>query len=295
MSTIFGCTRIVTTDKFSPELFLELVEKYKVTSIFSATSQLVSVLKCKLITKVNLTTLKSIVVGGAKVPYATTVQFSKYAPNSMTCVCYGMSEFGGAIAMNYPPLKNDAVGRLVIGASVKIVDKNGKRLGTNENGEICAKFPIPFYGYYNNLEATINLFDDEGFIQTGDIGRFDTDGNLYFVDRKKDILKYRSYMVSPTEIEDFLINLNGIKLVCVVGVDDYESGDLPAVVIVRAENSNITEKDVFEMAAEQFSDAKKLRGGVYFVDLLSVTASGKIIRKEVKHMVNDLYRLKMDH
>lgn len=129
MPTISGCTRIITTETFSPELFLNLTEKYRATNIIIATFQLISVLKCKSISNKDLSSLKIVQVGGSKVPYKTTIQLSKYAPNSMTCVGYGMSETCGLISMNYPPLWNDAVGRLSSGCQVKIIDENGKRLG----------------------------------------------------------------------------------------------------------------------------------------------------------------------
>lgn len=164
----------------------------------------------------------------------------------------------------------------------------------NENGEIFVKSLIRFYGYYNNPEATMDLFDEEGFIRTGDIGRFDDNGNLYFVDRKKDILRYKGFMISPTEIEDVLISTPGIKAVCVCGVDDSESSDLPAAAIVQSENLYLTESYIHNVIAEQFSDSKKLRGGIYFVESLPFNSSGQIDRKEVKHMVNEFYRMKMD-
>lgn len=294
MPTISGCTRIITTETFTPELFLDLTETYKATNIIIPTFQLISVLKCKTISEKNLSSIKIVQVGGSKVPYKTTIQLSKYAPNSMTCVGYGMSETCGPISMNYPPHWNDAVGRLSSGFQVKIIDEYGNRLGVNENGEICVKSIIRFYGYYNNPEATMNLFDNEGYIRTGDIGRFDHNGNLYFVDRKKDILRYNGFMISPTEIEDFLINIPGIDGICICGVDDSGSNDLPAAAIVRNENFNLPESIINDVIAEQFSDSKKLRGGIYFVESLPLAVCGKIDRKEVKHIINECYRMKMD-
>lgn len=86
-------------------------------------------------------------------------------------------------------------------------------------------------------------------MKTGDIGHFDEDGNLYFVDRKKDLLKYCNAHVSPSEIDTFLTETSDIKSACVVGIPDADSNDLPAAVIVRSEESKITENDVFNLVA----------------------------------------------
>lgn len=153
---------------------------------------------------------------------------------------------------------------------------------------------INFSGYYGNKAATDALYDSEGFIQTGDIGHFDKDGLLYVTDRKKDFIKYCNYMISPSEIEDFLVGCPDVASVCVVGITDRFAGDLPAAVIVRERKSAITEQEISEMVEKKFADSRKLRGGVYFVDALPLTASNKKQRQKAKLLATELYRAKVE-
>lgn len=159
-----------------------------------------------------------------------------------------MSEVGGVISANMGTNDKDTVGKLQVERCVKIVDEEGNRCGVNIDGEICVKLNHKCLGYFGNQKATDELFDAEGFAHTGDIGRFDEDGFLYLVDRKKELLKYNSEQISPSEIEAHLIKSTYIKAVCVVGIPENGT-EFPAAVVVRADGSNITEKDVLDLIA----------------------------------------------
>ncbi|XP_031623989.1 probable 4-coumarate--CoA ligase 1 [Contarinia nasturtii] len=280
---INGSTRIITTESFTPELHLQFIEKYRVTFILSVSHQMALLLKCDRIDHTDLSSLKLQMVGGAKCSFNIHREINAKLPNGKVVSGYGMSEASSAISMNLGD--NDSVGQLLGSFIVKIVDENGNRCGIGENGEICFKTNYKFLGYFGNQKATDEVFDDEGFFLTGDIGHFDEDGNLYFIDRIKELIKYCNFQISPSQIETFLIELPDIKGACIIGIPgEVASNDLPAAYIVRNEASNITEKDIFNLVADHFADYCKLRGGVYFVDSLPVTPSGKIMRRKVKEL-----------
>lgn len=287
--TILNCTRIITTDDYTPELLLELIATHRATKVMASPFQLISALKCSEMSSADLASIKVIMASGSKAPYDLGTQFRKHIPNGSFTVGYGMSETSGFISVNIPREDNDSVGRLAPGLQAKVVDKDGRRLGVDAVGEIRIRPPFRVLGYFNNPEATVDLLDDEGFVCTGDVGRFDERGNLFLLDRKKDFLKYKNFMISPSEIEGFLITVPGVSAVCVVGVDDAESTDLPAAAVVRTETSTITQQDISDSVARNFSDVKKLRGGVHFFDALPTTPSGKVLRREVKRKVAEMY------
>lgn len=158
-----------------------------------------------------------------------------------------MTEIGGLIAINHPFARANSVGELSQGATVKIIDGNGDNCSIGKDGEICFKTFYPFNGYYNNQEATDQTTDQSGWIHSGDIGHFDENGFLYIVDRIKDILKYCNYQISPTEIENVIIKLNGVASVCVVGIPDLLANELPAAVIVRNDEYDVTEQMVIDI------------------------------------------------
>lgn len=182
LSSTFSCaTRIITTDAYSPELYLELIGKYKVTRGFASTFQFIQMVKLDETTERNLSSVNLIVVGGSKVPNDIFNSFKEKFPNGTILVGYGLSELGGGISFEFPFTGDDSVGNLVSNVQAKIIDDNGNRLGINEIGEICAKKPNYFSGYYNDPESSAKLIDNEDFIRTGDVGRFDENGKLHIL------------------------------------------------------------------------------------------------------------------
>lgn len=197
-----------------------------------------------LIGTVNLASITTMMCGGSKVYEHIRQKMNFFLPNGELRVLYGMSEPGGILTMNYPTSVPGSVGKMAPKFQAKILDDENGKCGIGVNGEICFRSTYPLLGYYRNETATDELMLDDGYFRTGDIGHFDVDGNLFLVDRKKDILKYMSNHVSPSEIENVILQLNGVKLVSVVGVPDVKYMDLPAAVIVRNGVDDVTEDDV---------------------------------------------------
>lgn len=292
--TIRGAMRIITTENFSPELQFRMVEDYKVTFILSPPYHVGLSLKSDRLKSADLSSVVFQLVGGSKVPTEMPEQWSKYLKNgNSVSAAYGFSEAGGIITLDYPRSgKKGSIGNLCPGLIVKIIDDKGKRCGSNVDGEICTKSQIKFLGYFGNEKATRDLYDTEGFLMTGDIGHFDDDGNLYIVDRKKDLLKYRNHQLTPGEIEDFLILRPEIDSVCVVGIPDGNGSDLPAAVVIRSKNMNISEEEISKSIADHFADYYKLRGGVYFVESFPMSSVGKLLRRKVLEFAIELFNKK---
>lgn len=248
---INGSTRIITTQPFNPELQLEFIEKYRVTFVLNSPHHLTTLLKCDRLHETDLSSVKYSLVGGAKCSFHVQTELSSLMPNGKVYAAYGLSEAAGLISMNSSD--KDAIGQLANGFSVKIIDDDGNRCGVGEDGEICFKGNYKFLGYYGNQQATDEVLDADGFFLTADIGHFDDVGNLYIVDRKKDLIKYCGFQISPSQIEAQLIQSPDIKAVCVVGIpDDNNATELPAAIVVRCDKSNITQERVSEMVAGKF-------------------------------------------
>lgn len=191
--------------------------------------------------------------GGSKLSINTALIIKNYLKNGLIIQVYGMSEVAGCTSAGIVQNESDtSVGQLGFGHQVKIIDNDGKRLGVNESGELYTKTKFKFLGYFNNEEETKKSIDNEGFLKTGDIGYFDEENNLYLVDRKKDMMKYCSSQISPTELEQYLIKCPSIKTVCIVGIPDEEVGDLPAAVIVQNDNETpISSDEVKQMISSK--------------------------------------------
>lgn len=156
-------------------------------------------------------------------------------------------------------------------------------------GEICLRSAHQFLGYWNNEEATAASFTDDGWIKTGDLGYFNEAGILHITGRDKDMLKYMGYQISPAELEAIIEHLDGVLACCVVGIADPIYGDLPATAIVKSPDSSLTEEAVEQAISKKVSNQKQLRGGVYFLDELPRTVSGKIRVRALRELLTHLY------
>lgn len=244
LGTINGATRIITSEPISPEMLMRIIEKHKVTVTFFQSFNIIEILKRNLISKANLSSLRHVFIGGWKLPLSIVAEFNSYLPNGCVNVGYGMTEIGSWITIDYPKFSGkNSVGRLLNRYAVKIIDEQGNRCGIDTDGEICIKARYTFLGYGGNKQLSEESFDSEGFFLTGDLGHIDKDGYLYLIGRKKDIIPY-TIIVLPDEIEEFLIISPDIKAVCVVGVPFNQSIEVPAAVVVRENNSKITEDNI---------------------------------------------------
>lgn len=253
--TLNGATRITTTQEFTPELQIRLIEQYHVTYVNNPTTYMIAMMKCDRFNGADLSSVKTFLVGGSFVPLHVRDEMKSHLENGNIWCRYGMSEIGFVSTYFYSLMPNGrgSVGQLVPGCHIKIVDDYGNRSAVNIDGELCVKMNFKFLGYYGNQQITNESFDDEGFFRTGDIGHFDADGNLHIIDRKKDILICNETLVSSSAIESYLIKMPGIKSVCVVGIPEI-GNDLPAAIVVRSSNSTISEGDVANFVAGNFED-----------------------------------------
>lgn len=246
MGTVCGGTRIITTEEFSPEMQLRIIEQQQATIVENQSFYLLEILKSGLLPHANLSSVKSLFAGGFKVPDAIMDEFNQYLPNGSVCNAYGLTEIGYNIAIDFPHFTGKG-GRLTNGFSVKVIDEQNNLCDAGIDGEVCIKGRSKFLGYCKNQQLTDNAFDCDGFFKTGDIGRIDSNGYLYISDRKKNVILYHSDWVFPADIEEILLRSDQIKWVCVVGVPYDEILELPAAVVVRANGSKITESEICKM------------------------------------------------
>lgn len=246
-----GSMRIISSKDFTPELQLTIIEKYNVSVLSNTPFVMGACLKSDLIHKVNLSSVKKIIFYGGKLPKTLAIDIKHYFPNADVQSLYGMTEMGRISTGIVDIHANGNVGQLYYGCAVKIVDEDGKRCGPNVNGEICVKIKHQFLGYFDDSNATVAAIDQDGYFQTGDIGHFDDDANLFVVNRKKDVMNvfYFENVLLPSEIEQCLIEIPDVKEACVVGIPLAYDACLPAALVIQNPNSNLCRSRVFDTVA----------------------------------------------
>nr|AMO65034.1 src activatable repoter fBARwt [synthetic construct] len=140
-------------------------------------------------------------------------------------------------------------------------------------------------GYVNNPEATNALIDKDGWLHSGDIAYWDEDEHFFIVDRLKSLIKYKGYQVAPAELESILLQHPNIFDAGVAGLPDDDAGELPAAVVVLEHGKTMTEKEIVDYVASQVTTAKKLRGGVVFVDEVPKGLTGKLDARKIREIL----------
>jgi acyl-CoA synthetase (AMP-forming)/AMP-acid ligase II len=169
----------------------------------------------------------------------------------------------------------------------KIVDESGAEIdppasGLSETGELWFKGPNVMPGYLGNEEATRSTIDADGFLHTGDVARVDSSGCVYIVDRLKELIKYKGYQVPPAELEAVLLTHPAVADAAVIGVTDSASGEeIPKAFVVKVSGAELTEREVMDFVADHVAPYKKVRQ-VEFIDAIPKSASGKILRKDLR-------------
>ncbi|XVF49672.1 hypothetical protein PTKIN_Ptkin04bG0031800 [Pterospermum kingtungense] len=197
---------------------------------------------------------------------------------------YGLTETGGGATRVIGPeeaAQYGSVGRLAENMEAKIVDPaTGEALPPGQRGELWLRGPTVMKGYVGDEKATAETLDSEGWLKTGDICYFDSEGFLYIVDRLKELIKYKAYQVPPAELERLLHSHPEIADAAVIPYPDEEAGQIPMAYIVRNSGSGITEAQVMDFIAKQVAPYKKIRR-VAFIDSIPKNPAGKILRREL--------------
>lgn len=151
-------------------------------------------------------------------------------------------------------------------------------------GELLARGPTVMNGYYKNEDATNSTLINGGWIRTGDLAYFDENGLFYICDRLKELIKVNAYQVAPAELEGILRDHSDILDAAVIGIPHQTSGEVPKAFIVRRPGSSLNELQIQKFLAERVSAHKHLMGGIEFIEMIPKTASGKILRREIKRL-----------
>ncbi|XP_022907546.1 luciferin 4-monooxygenase-like isoform X2 [Onthophagus taurus] len=287
IAAVIRGNQIIMMKRFNEKLYLESIEKHHITHLAIVPTIAYTLVKSPIFKNYNVSTIEELFCGSNSLSEKVEEQLVELFPN-LKCFRqgYGLTEATlGVVMMRTGEKKVGSAGKVVPGMSLCICDEFGKRLGAHERGEILIKGRMVTKGYYRNPEATKNSFVD-GWLHTGDYGYYDEEGFVFIVDRLKDVIKYKGFQVSPVEIEGILISHPKVKAACVVGTPDELAGELPTGFVVKQPNVDVTEDELIQYVAERISKTKHLRGGIYFVEDLPKTSTGKIKRKVLRDSFN---------
>jgi len=270
--------------RFTPEAALSEMEKNEVTIFAGVPTMYWALLNYADADKFDLAkiaaNLATCHAGGSPLPLEVLNGFEKKF-NTKVLEGYGLSETSPVAVFNKPETSRPgSVGFPVWGVEVRVVDEAGADVPTGELGEIVIRGHNIMKGYYRKPEATAAAIKD-GWFYSGDIGRFDADGFLYIADRVKDMILRGGFNVYPRELEEVLMTHEAVSLVAVIGVPHEQNGEEIKAFIVKKPGANHSENEIVEWCRENMASYKYPRY-VEFRDALPMTATGKILKRELR-------------
>ncbi|MEO1079458.1 MAG: malonyl-CoA synthase [Pseudomonadota bacterium] len=180
------------------------------------------------------------------------------------------------------------VGPSLPGVDIRIVDSEGRQLPTDEIGHLQVRGPNVFAGYWRLPEKTAEDFSEDGFFNTGDLGRIDADGYVTIVGRNKDLVITGGLNVYPKEVELFIDDLPGVRESAVIGVPHADFGEAVVAVVVRAEEAAADEADIIGFCRESLA-AFKTPKRVVFVDELPRNTMAKVQKNVLRETFARLF------
>ncbi|GAA4352817.1 AMP-binding protein [Microbacterium rhizosphaerae] len=281
---------LVTMPKFDLVEFLSNIQKYGCTYLYIAPPIAVALAKHPVVDQYDISTVHTVFSGAAPLD-AETAEAAGRRIHAHVLQGYGMSEsspVSHAIPVGRPDIPVSSVGLLLPNMDAKIVDLDtGEEIvefdesGFTARGELWMRGPNIMHGYLNQPQATADTVDEEGFLHTGDVAVYHSDGYFTIVDRAKELIKYKGYQIAPAELEALLLSHPKVMDAAVIGVLDEDRQEIPKAFVVTRAGSGLEADDVIAFVAANVAPHKKVRV-VEFIEAIPKSSSGKILRKDLR-------------
>jgi acyl-CoA synthetase (AMP-forming)/AMP-acid ligase II len=272
---------LVTLPRFAFEPYLQLVERHRATVLIVPPPVMAALAAHPAVDAHDLSSLEFVVAGGAPVPADIRRAVGERLPGVVVRLGYGLTET--AATATAPDRELDvapgSVGRAMPGTELRVVDPaSGADLGPGERGELWIRGPQTMAGYLGRPDADAAMIDADGWLRTGDLVVVDEDGQVFVVDRMKELIKVNAHQVAPAELEALLMSHSAIADVAVVGRPDEARGEVPVAVVVAREP--LDAEELMAWLARQVAPHKRIRA-VRFAEAIPRTPVGKILRREL--------------
>lgn len=288
--TLAGGGVAVLMAKFDARRFLELSQAHRVTHTMLVPVQYRRILEVPDFESFDLTSYQMKFCTSAPFAAALKADVLKRWPGALI-EFYGMTEGGVSCVLfaHEHPDKLHTVGQPSAGHEVRLIDDDGKEVGPGDTGEIVGRSPWVMNGYWNQPDLTRQAFwisdSGERFVRTGDVGRFDEDGFLMLMDRKKDMIISGGFNVYPSDLEAVITRHPTVAEVAVVGVPSERWGETPIAFVVLKAGERTEPAELRAWTNEQLGKTQRLTD-LRLLASLPRSPIGKILKRELR----DSYR-----
>ena len=284
----FGGT-VLLMPKFDAKAWLALAQAHRVTHAMLVPVQYERLLARPEFDHHDLSSLRYKFSTSAPFAPALKAEVLRRWPGALV-EFYGMTEGGGSCILeaHLHPDKLHTVGRPAPGHEIRLIDEAGREVAPGEAGEVVGHSPGMMSGYHKRAEATreAEWFDPSGkrFIRTGDIGRFDADGFLTLLDRRKDVIISGGFNIYPSDLEAVLREHPALAEAAVVGVPSRQWGETPVALVVRRAGAETTDDAaLLQWANARLGKTQRLHS-LRSIDALPRSPIGKVLKRDLREM-----------
>lgn len=286
LATLAAGGLTVLMPKFKVPEYLKLCERFQVTHTMLVPVQYQRILDHEDFASANLSSFVLKQCTGAPLDARLKARIQANWPGNLREV-YGMTEGGTTCILDadaYPD-KLGTVGKAAADHDIRIIDDVGRVLPAGEAGEIVGRSPYMMAGYYRQPDATQKFYwhDETGavFHRSGDIGRFDADGFLTLMDRKKDIIISGGFNIYASDLESVVASHPDVTDVAVIGIPSTQWGETPLALVVIRPGSDMGEETLRQWANEKVGRTQRL-SALEFRQELPRSALGKTLKRELR-------------
>lgn len=277
---------VVSMPKFDTKGFLALSERHRVTHAMLVPVQYMRLMDEPEFDRFDLSSYRCKFSTSAPLPGRLIERVMARWPGNLIEV-YGMTEGGVSTVLDCAafPDKWDTAGRPAPGADVRIIDEQGRELPAGELGEIVGRSGAMMHGYHNAADKTAEIVwrdaDGNAFIRTGDMGRFDADGFLQLLDRKKDMIISGGFNVYAADLEAVLRKHPAVADVAVIAIPSREWGETPLGLVVLKPDADAAPEAIRDWANGQLGKTQRLSAVEVRGDLPR-SEIGKVLKRELR-------------
>jgi acyl-CoA synthetase (AMP-forming)/AMP-acid ligase II len=273
----------ITVPRFDVAEYVSLIERYRVTALQLVPPMALALARHPAVGRHDLSSLQSAGCGAAPLDEALQEEASRRLKVDIR-QGYGLTEATLSVAawpMEAPAPAAGSVGALLANTEARIVDTaSGADLGCGQPGELWVRGPNVMRGYWNEPEATAAACDADGWLRTGDVALFDAEGQLFIVDRLKELIKVKGYQVAPARLEAVLLRHPSVADAAVIGVPDEEAGERPIAFVV-ASSPSADAQEILASIATLVAPHERIRE-LRCVAAIPKSPSGKILRRVLR-------------
>lgn len=284
LASLYVGAELVLADRFDAAGTLQTLAERQITGMFgvpTSFAKLIEYTRAQGIGPAEMPRLRFIYSGGS--PLDPTIKLETEQLFGLTLLnAYGMTESGPTICqVRYNErLDSCSVGRPLPGMDVKVLDPHGQPVATGEVGELHVRGPNVMRGYFRNPEATSAVIDAEGYLNTGDLVRLDTSGNVHIAGRSKELIIHSGFNVYPPEVEAVIASHPDVVLCAVLG--EAVDGNENVIAYVQTSGGSALDEVALQAFIKPLLTPYKRPARIVFLDQLPTAPSGKVLKHQLR-------------